>query len=278
VNLCVLSGKGGTGKTTVAVNLAVLMNAEYYDCDVEEPNGFIFLRPEQVLTEETLVDYPSIDYSKCTLCGECAKACRYNALANTKKSVMLFPTLCHGCHACEIACGQKAITYLKRPVGVIEKGTGFGIPCSRGVMNVREHMAVPVIRHLLSGLNPLKNNILDCAPGSSCNVVNTLRHADAAVIVTEPTAFGLHDMAIAVELLRQTGIPFSVVINKSQGNDEMIYRFCSGRNNISLLGVIPYAKAAAEAYSRGQLLSGLPEFRQVYERIAGNIKEAFKWN
>jgi MinD superfamily P-loop ATPase len=277
VNLCILSGKGGTGKTTVAVNLAVLMNADYYDCDVEEPNGFIFLKPDPVFTEDTLVDYPSIDAAKCTLCGQCAKACRYNALATTKKNVMLFPTLCHGCHACEIACEPNAISYLKRPVGAVETGMGFGILCARGVMNVGEHMAVPVIRRLLADLNPSRNTILDCAPGTSCNVVNTLRHADAAVIVTEPTAFGLHDMAIAVELLKQMDIPYSVVINKSQDNDAIIMKYCS-ENEVRLLGTIPYARAAAEAYSRGRLLSELPGFRQAYERIAGRIREAYRWN
>lgn len=277
MRLCILSGKGGTGKTTVAVNLAVLLHAEYYDCDVEEPNGFIFLKPDHVFAECTLVDYPSIEYKRCTLCGQCAEACQYNALANTKKSVMLFPTLCHACHACEIVCPHNAISYLKRPVGSVEKGTGFGILAARGIMNVGEHMAVPIIRHLLTGLNPHANAILDCAPGTSCNVVNTLRHADAAIIVTEPTTFGLHDMSIAVELLTRMAIPFCVVINKSQGSDEMIENYCSEKK-VCLLGVIPYARAAVEAYSRGRLLSEIPEFRQAYQRIADRSKEAFIWN
>lgn len=277
MNLCILSGKGGTGKTTVAVNLAILLRAEYYDCDVEEPNGFIFLNPSHIATEETLVDYPLINGTKCTLCGQCAKACKYNALASTKKDVMFFPALCHGCHACEIVCEQKAISYRKRPVGIIEKGMGSGIPCARGVLNVGEHMATPVIRHLLAGLNPASNTVLDCAPGTSCNVVNTLRRADAAIIVTEPTLFGLHDMAIAAELLKQMAIPFHVVINKSQGKDEMIHKYCSD-NGIGLLGVLPFSRSAAEAYSKGQLLSMLPEYRQAYKHIADGVKRALSWN
>lgn len=277
MNLCILSGKGGTGKTTVAVNLAVLMRACYFDCDVEEPNGFIFLKPDHVSTEDVLVDYPVIDSEKCALCGQCAKACQYNALATTKKNVMLFPTLCHGCHACEIVCEPKAITYLQRPVGTVEKGEGHGVECTQGIMNVGEHMAVPVIRHLLKKLNISKNNILDSAPGTSCNVVNTLRRSDAAIIVTEPTVFGLHDMSIAVELLRQMDIPFAVIINKSQNNDAMIQKYCS-ENKIKLLGTIPYAKTAAQAYSEGQMLSELPEFQSYYASIADKIKGAFSWN
>lgn len=277
MNLCILSGKGGTGKTTVAVNLAVLMRACYFDCDVEEPNGFIFLKPNYVSAEDTLVDYPVIDNNKCTLCGQCAKACQYNALATTKKNVMLFSTLCHGCHACEIVCEQKAITYLQRPVGIVEKGERHGVECTRGIMNVGEHMAVPVIRQLLKKLNMSKKNILDCAPGTSCNVVNTLRYSDAAVIVTEPTVFGLHDMSIAVELLRQMDIPFAVVINKSQNNDAMIRKYCI-ENKIKLLGTIPYAKKAAEAYSEGKMISELPEFHSSYASIVDKVKEAFSWN
>ena len=277
MNLCILSGKGGTGKTTVAVNLAVLMNADYYDCDVEEPNGFIFLKPENISVRDTEVDYPVIDYEKCTLCGECTKACQYNALANTKKSVMLFQTLCHGCHACEIVCATNAIIYKQRAVGVIEKGSRDGIVCARGVMNVGEHMAVPVIRQLLDSINPLQNNILDCGPGTACNVISTLRKADAAVIVTEPTTFGLHDMSIAVDLLMQLHIPFGVVVNKELEKDTRIQKYCN-ENKINIFGGIPYAKAAAEAYSKGYFLYKLPEYRSAFMFIAEKIKEAFEWN
>ena len=277
MNLCVLSGKGGTGKTTVAVNLAALMQAGYIDCDVEEPNGFIFLKPEQVSREETLVDYPVIDNDKCAHCGDCARACQFNAIASTRKSVMLFPALCHGCHACALVCEPKAISWAQRPVGVVEQGLGHGVRCARGLLNVGEHMAVPVIRPLLSSLDTSVNNILDCAPGASCSVVTTLQAADAALIVTEPTTFGLHDMAIAVELLMQMEIPFAVVVNKSQDGDAMIRQYCAD-HNVFLLGGIPYAREAAEAYSNGLLLSSLPGYRQPFAQLAGRLKEVFGWS
>jgi MinD superfamily P-loop ATPase len=253
------------------------MKADYYDCDVEEPNGFIFLKPDHISAHDALVDYPVIDNTKCTLCGECARSCQYNALANTKKSVMLFPTLCHGCHACEIVCAPKAISYAQRPIGALETGSKEDITCVRGIMNVGEHMAVPVIRQLLKRLDLSKNNILDCGPGTSCNVVNTLRKADAAVIVTEPTTFGLHDMSIAVDLLWQMHIPFGVVINKEVEKDTRIQSFCA-INKIDIFGVIPYARIAAEAYSRGKFLYELPEFSSAFMKIAERIEEVFAWN
>jgi len=277
VNVCILSGKGGTGKTTVSVNLAALLKTDYIDCDVEEPNGFLFLKPEKVEKEDVPVDFPVFDKGKCILCGNCANACEFHALANTKKSILLFPELCHGCHACGLVCAPKAISYRQRVVGVIERGEAKGIRCARGVLNVGEHMAVPVIRRLLDTLTPAKHRILDCSPGTSCNVTTTLKHADAAVVITEPTVFGLHDMGLAVELLQKRKIPFGVVINKSGETDRLIEEFCEA-NSIPLFGRIPFSRNAAQAYSRGELIGELPEMKDAFDRIALNMKEAFAWN
>ncbi|OQA15266.1 MAG: Electron transport complex subunit RsxB [Firmicutes bacterium ADurb.Bin356] len=277
MKLCILSGKGGTGKTTLAVNLAYTLNCAYYDCDVEEPNGFIFLNPMAVSAEETLVDYPCVDYSLCTLCKDCVTACQFNALAATKKEILLFKELCHGCHACSLACSEGAITFAKRAVGVVEKGRSNGIFAARGVLNIGEPMAVPVIKHLLKQLKSSEDAILDCAPGTSCNAVTTLRHADAALIVTEPTVFGLNDMEIAVELLNHVGLPFAALINKSRGEDSLITEYC-GKNGINLLGVIPFSKEAAIAYSKGKLLLELPEYKLAFEALSKQLKEAFAWN
>ncbi len=277
MNICILSGKGGTGKTTVSVNLAALLKTDYIDCDVEEPNGFLFLKPEQISQEDVPVDYPVFDKEKCTLCGNCASACEFHALANTKKSILLFPELCHGCHACELVCAPKAIFYQQRMVGVIERGEAKGIHCARGVLNVGEHMAVPVIRRLLDTLKLANHRILDCSPGTSCNVTTTLKHADAALVITEPTVFGLHDMGLAVELLQKRGIPFGVVINKSGDTDQLIERYCQA-HSISLFGRIPFSRSAAQAYSRGELISELPEMKPAFEQIARSMKEAFAWS
>lgn len=277
MNLCVLSGKGGAGKTSVSVNLAVLLRADYYDCDVEEPNGFVFLRPNGVTAEQVLVSSPIIDELQCTLCGHCVESCQFGALVNTKKDIMVFSGLCHGCRACGIACSHGAISYEKRPIGVIERGVTRGIRCARGLLNVGEHMGVPVIRRLLTLPEPTQSAILDCSPGTSCNVVNTLRHADAIIIVVEPTAFGLHDMTIVLDLVKSLDIPCYAVINKSRGDDEAVY-LCCKENGVKVLGSIPFSRSAAEAYSRGELLSDMPSLRGAFDHIASGIKEVLPWN
>ncbi|MDD5016961.1 MAG: ATP-binding protein [Eubacteriales bacterium] len=271
MNLCVLSGKGGTGKTTVSVNLSLLLGYNYIDCDVEEPNGFIFLKPENVMGEDVRIDYPVIDKAKCTLCRKCAEACLFNALVTTKSSVMVFEKLCHACGACAVVCGADAVSYAQRKVGRIEQGISRGIAVKRGVQDVGEYMGVPVIRQLLSRL-PEGNNILDCPPGTSCNVVNTIAFADRALIVTEPTAFGLHDMELAVRLLRSRNIPFGVVVNKHSADNTLIQDYCK-ENRIRLIGTVSYSKEAAVAYSTGRMLTELPLYKKEFEAIALKIGE-----
>lgn len=271
MNLCILSGKGGTGKTTVATNLALLTGKNYIDCDVEEPNGYIFLKPQGVMGETVSVQYPVVDEQKCTLCKKCAEACQFNALVTTRKNVMVFEKLCHACGACQIVCESDAITYQKRKIGVVETGDINGIKVKRGVLDIGEHMGVPVIKHLLARL-PEGDNLLDCPPGTSCNVVNTIAFGDKALLVTEPSVFGLHDLKLAVELLRIRNVPFGVVINKHTAGNTMIEDYCA-ENNIRLIGSIPYTREAAEAYSTSKMLIDLPEYRRVFETIASHIEE-----
>ncbi len=276
LKIAILSGKGGTGKTTISTNLSVIIGANYIDCDVEEPNGFIFLNPSQIKSQEVKVDYPVVDSSKCTLCGDCAKVCQFNALVKTKKEVMLFEKLCHGCHACGIVCKQSALTFEKRIIGTIEEGRCGNLICKRGILNVGEPMAVPVIKELLKNL-PAGTNLIDCAPGTSCNVVSALQYADGAILVTEPSSFGLHDLKMAVQLVRNFNIPFDVVINKYNAEDCRIQRYCE-RENIEILGTIPYRREAAEAYSSGEMIVELPEYREIFEKIAKRLREVFPWN
>lgn len=316
VNIAILSGKGGTGKTTIAVNLSVVAGANYIDSDVEEPNGFIFLNPSQITSQEVTVDYPIIDSSKCALCGKCVKACQFNALVNTKREIILFEKLCHSCRACAIVCKHDAITFGKRTIGMLQEGTykinepkenlyntklpekgphNIKIPeksrhkidmpdecrhkniiCKRGILNVGEPVAVPVIKDLLKNL-PESINLIDCAPGTSCNVVTALQYADGAILVTEPSSFGLHDLKMAVQLARNFNLPFGVVINKFNADDNRIQMYCE-EENIEILGVIPYSREAAEIYSSGKIMANLPEYREAFRKIADRLREVLPWN
>ncbi|MBP7321031.1 MAG: ATP-binding protein [Lachnospiraceae bacterium] len=275
MKIAVLSGKGGTGKTTVSTNIALNLRISYVDSDVEEPNGFIFLKPEIVEKQEVRVEYPVIDPIKCTLCGECVKACQFNALASTGKEILVFEKLCHDCGACKIVCKQNALDYQPRATGQIEKGYSNGLFCQRGILNVGEPMAVPIIRKLLQGLDNL-DCLIDCPPGTSCNVVNVLKYADAAVLVTEPSQFGLHDLKMAVELVRLYHIPFGIIINKDNERDNIIKQFCK-EDSIPLLGCVPYRMEAATLYSNGRLLSEDTFYQSVFNEISLQMKEVFSW-
>lgn len=276
MNIAVLSGKGGTGKTTVSTNLALALKANYVDCDVEEPNGFLFLKPKVDIVESVKVEYPIIDASKCTACGACANACQFNALAKVKNDLFLFQKLCHGCGACEIVCKYNAVTYGKREIGKIEKGTSRDIKCSRGILNISEPMAVPVIKELLENLSG-EVNLIDCPPGTSCNVINALKYTDAAILVTEPSEFGLHDLKMAVELVKMYNIPFGIVINKDDKKDNIIKKYCK-EEKIMLLGTIDYSKDTAILYSKGEILYDDLHHKAIFDKLSQKIREVLAWN
>lgn len=272
MNIAILSGKGGTGKTTVATNLALLLEANYIDCDVEEPNGFIFLKPENITRQDVEIEVPNIDEEKCILCGNCAEACRFNALAKTKDRIILFDKLCHSCGTCGLACPTEAIEYTTRTTGVIEEGKRGEISLKRGIMNIGEPMAVPILKELLKDLPEGGINLLDSPPGTSCNVVNVLHYADKALLVTEPTAFGLHDLKMAIELTRKLNIPFGLIINKYDENNPYLKEYIE-EENIELIGTIPYRREIAENYSKGQTLVDVKEYREAFQIIIKNIEE-----
>lgn len=289
MNIAILSGKGGTGKTTVATNLAAILEANYIDCDVEEPNGFIFLKPSEIRAEEVRVDYPVIDQEKCQLCGECITACQFNALFKTKKEILVFEKLCHACHACALACSGQAINFANRAIGVIEEGKANGLGAKRGVLHVGEPMTVPVIRSLLKNVSA-GLNLLDCPPGTSCNVVNTLQHAQGAILVTEPSAFGIHDLKMAITLVQSFNLPYGVIINKWDGQgfpgeenlkEEFLREFLGEEllreKEIRILGYLPHNREAAEAYSRGEMLKDRPLYKEAFVKIAQRAKEVFAW-
>lgn len=276
MQISILSGKGGTGKTTVAVNLAAVTGWCYADCDVEEPNGFIFLKPEVVNQKEVVIPVPVINKEKCILCKKCVEICQFHALGMAKDRVVFFEKLCHGCGACELICPEKAILERDRIIGKIEEGQGKGVQCIQGVLNIGEPMSGPIISDIKETICQ-KDSLVDCSPGSSCSVVKAIEGSDYAILVTEPTEFGLHDLKIAVGLVKKMGIPFGLIINRADKYRNLITDYCQSEN-ILLLGVIPFDKKAAMMYSEGQLLIKDPYYKNLFKEIAENLKEAVMCN
>ncbi|MCH4889356.1 (4Fe-4S)-binding protein [Acidaminobacter sp. JC074] len=247
MDIVILSGKGGTGKTTVSTNLSQVMDYAYIDCDVEEPNGYIFLKPDHTNTHEVCLLNPEFT-DACTFCGKCVEACEYNAIVSMLDRMMLFEDLCHGCGACKLACPVDAIREIERPIGLVKTSDDFGM----GLLNLKEPMGGPIISKLKSITKDYKNRILDAPPGVSCSVVKACEDADFAVLVTEPTQFGLHDLRKAVDLVRTLKIPFGVVINRYDGPSFMDEYLLDDK--IECLGRIPFSKEAAVMYSEGKML------------------------
>jgi len=251
--ISIASGKGGTGKTTIAVNLALSLPKEtvqLIDCDVEEPNTHLFLNPafHQVTSVGILV--PRIDESKCTYCGKCAQICEYHAIAVILKNVLVFDELCHGCGACSYLCPEKAIFEVEREIGIIQEGNVNGMPFVNGILNVGEPMASPLIRKVKEKIQKDKVVILDAPPGTACPVIETVKGSDFCLLVTEPTPFGLNDLELAVGMLEKLGIPKGVVINKSDIGDREVWDYCKSKN-IPILMEIRMDRKIAESYSRG---------------------------
>jgi len=266
--ISVASGKGGTGKTTVAVGLAIVTGrAQLLDCDVEEPNAHLFLHPR--LTERTPVTIlvPEVDAERCSHCGRCAEACQFHAIAVMAKQVLVFPELCHGCGACALACPEDAIREVPREVGAVESGKAGKIGFVHGRLNVGEPMATPVIRAVKAHLDSRRLTIIDAAPGTACPVVEAVKGSDFCLLVTEPTPFGLSDLRLAVEVMEKMRLPCGVLINRSGEGDGQIEEFCESRG-LPLLGRIPFSRAIAEAYAHGQHpIYALPRLGRRLEEI-----------
>ncbi|HBE77071.1 MAG TPA: (4Fe-4S)-binding protein [Firmicutes bacterium] len=251
MKIAVLSGKGGTGKTTVSASLAYsIENSQYIDCDVEEPNGAIFLKPELQKTYEVKVPVPEVDSSVCNGCGKCAKTCQFHALAVIKDKVLVFSEICHHCGACLIACPVGAIHETERTIGMIE--TNESGTFLHGRLNIGEPVGIPIIRELKKRMRDEGLVILDCPPGASCSVMKSVHGCDYCILVTEPTPFGLHDLKIAAELIQKMGIPYGVIINKATPTEKIIHPFCA-ENGIEVLLEIPFSREIAENYSKGIL-------------------------
>jgi len=276
VILAVASGKGGTGKTLVATNLArVLGKVRLLDCDVEEPNAHIFLNPEITQKIEVGIPVPRIDESSCTYCGRCAEVCAYHAIVVARHKVLIFPELCHGCGGCAPECPAEAISEVERPIGVVELGKAAEIEFGHGVLNVGELSGVRLIKELKKQMKGGSEMvILDAPPGASCPTVESVRNADYCLLVTEPTPFGLYDLSLAVKFLREMRIPRGVVINRAGlGNDDKLKDFCRSED-LPVLAEIPFDRKIAEIYSRGGLIvEQIPEYRIVFQDLAKRISE-----
>lgn len=279
--ICIAGGKGGTGKTTVAANLAVTLARRgaavtYLDCDVEEPNGHLFLHPTVEGRDRVTVPIPRVDESRCIGCGECADICQFNAIVAMKGSAMVFPELCHSCGGCALICPEGAIAEVPQEIGGVETGTADGLGFVSGLLDIGQVKTPPVIRAVKEQIPPNGVAILDAPPGTSCPVVETLRDADYLVLVAEPTPFGLHDLKLVVEMARVLQIPFGIVVNRAGIGDRALYAYCEAEN-IEILGEIPDDRRVAVAYSRGQLaVDALPEARSQFADIAAALSQQVK--
>ncbi|KAF5425661.1 MinD superfamily P-loop ATPase, contains an inserted ferredoxin domain [Candidatus Methanomarinus sp.] len=265
--ISIASGKGGTGKTTVATNLALsIPDVQLLDCDVEEPDSHLFLNVKLNKIEDVHLYIPSVDKQKCNFCRECAAFCQYNAIAVMPADVLVFPELCHGCGGCMLVCPNQAITETQNNIGVIEGGTASGIEFYHGLLKIGEPMATPVIKALKKRIDKNKTVILDSPPGTSCPMIETIRDTDYCLLVTEPTPFGLYDLKLAVGVVRALSIPFGVVINRDGIGDNKVDEYCQ-TEDIPVLMRIPQNKEIARLYSEGKpFVVAMPQWK---EKFAG---------
>jgi MinD superfamily P-loop ATPase len=277
----VASGKGGTGKTLVATSLALSLkdkyNVQLLDCDVEEPNDHIFLKPNITHRKAVSIPVPNIDEEKCTHCGICADVCAYHAIAVLEEYVMTFPELCHGCGACSYLCPEKAISEVPHDIGVIETGRADSINFSHGKLAIGQAMAPPIIRKVKRLVDKDSVVIIDASPGTSCPVVEAIKNSDFCLLVTEPTPFGLNDLVLAVETVRQLGIPCGIVLNRAGVGDGKTEEYCQ-KENIPILLTIPLDTNIASYYSKGvPLIEGMPHYKhnfiELFDKIGKILNE-----
>ncbi|CAB5132579.1 MinD superfamily P-loop ATPase containing an inserted ferredoxin domain [Olavius algarvensis associated proteobacterium Delta 3] len=272
--ISIASGKGGTGKTTVAVNLAVSLNekVQLLDCDVEEPNAHVFLHPGIDHRETVTVAVPEIDRSRCTLCGECSNLCQFKAIAVIPDtSILTFPEMCHSCGGCWTVCPENAISKGARDVGILESGHSNGVVFIHGRLRVGEAMAPPLIKQVRRKAEPGILTIIDAPPGTSCPVISSIRDTDVVLLVTEPTPFGLHDLKLAHAAVISLGIPAGLIVNRVGIGDDAVFGYAETAD-LPVLMEIPFDRRVAEAYAKGQLIvDAFPEYRKQFQALYRNV-------
>jgi len=283
MKIAIASGNGGTGKTTVAVNLALaLENVQLFDCDVEEPNCHLFLDLDLEKVEDVNIPTPVVDKSKCDLCGKCSEFCRFNAIAVLPKEVMVFPALCHGCGGCTLVCPNGAISEEDRSIGIIDKNKGnndndgFGFEFYRGLLDIGEPMASPVIAALKKHIDAEKTAIIDSPPGTACPVIASVGDVDYCVLVTESTPFGFHDLLLAIDVVRTLDIPFGVILNRCDVGDNSVEEYCTSQQ-IPILMKIPHDTKIARLYSEGiPFVVRMPEWKDRFVQLFDTIRHEYE--
>ena len=278
--IAVASGKGGTGKTTVATNLAASLgeNAQIVDCDVEEPNAFVFMQPSIDKTTDVTIPVPEVDLTKCTFCGECGKFCQFSAIVVVGKQVLTFKELCHGCGGCMAICPEGAISEAPRELGKLNEGKSHSVACIEGRLRVGEAMSPPLIKAARKRANPERTVILDAPPGTSCPVIASIKDVDYCILVTEPTPFGIHDLKLAVEVVKSLGVPHGLVVNRSDLGNGDLKEFLAVEN-IPVLLEIPEDRKIAESYSRGEMIVELyPHYKEVFLKMFSTIEQQVQAN
>ena len=264
MQIAVASGKGGTGKTTISTSLALSAEqaVQFLDCDVEEPNGHIFLQPKFNYQEVVEVIIPELNEDNCSTCGKCRDICNFNAIVQFGTNVMIFPEMCHSCLGCFLVCDDDALFYGKRQVDVLESGMAGDVEFVHGTVRIGEAMGVPLLQAVKKKADPAKLTIIDAPPGTSCPFVETIADVDFVILVTEPTPFGLYDLKIAVEVLQKLNIPCGIIINRSNLGDDKVHKFCA-EQLLPLLLEIPFQRKIAEGYARGQnIIQTVPQLKE----------------
>lgn len=274
MKIAILSGKGGTGKTFVSVNLArIIPESHYIDCDCEEPNGHLFLKPENEVIEAVSVKLPLINHEQCNACRKCVNICRFNALAYINNQVKVFREVCHSCGACVMLCPQKAITETDKTIGTIHSGISLNMSISSGFLNIGEASSVPIIKKLLTKIKHDTDTIIDCPPGSACSVMESIQEADFCLLVAESSIFGAHNLNMVLDLVQLMGKKHAVILNKSNNEENPSEILCHQRA-INIIASIPYDNTIAQLNSEGQIIVDHNiKYKEIFENIAQKIRE-----